>query len=97
MDYIVKYISDGCIKGYSDEIESKSKEIIDNVIKEVFRKITDAITVGSWSNYKTIKLVFVGGTSVLLRNYIMKEFPTAEVLKEKDARFANVIAFLKTI
>ena len=41
--------------------------------------------------------MFVGGTSVLLRNYIMKEFPTAEVLKEKDARFANDIAFLKTI
>lgn len=96
-DYIVQYISDGCIKGYGDEIQEKSKEIIDNVVKEVFGRIKAAITVGSWSNYKTIKLVFVGGTSVLLRNYIMEEFPSATVLQDNEARFANVKAFLTII
>lgn len=63
----------------------------------MFGRIKATITVGSWSNYKTIKLVFVGGTSVLPGNYIMEEFPFATVLQDNEARFANVKAFLTII
>jgi plasmid segregation protein ParM len=76
------------------EKQEDSKEIIDgliaNHVKEIFnharsRKIS----------FNNIEVHFVGGGALLLRDFILKEYPTAII--HTDAQFANALSFLKIL
>jgi plasmid segregation protein ParM len=76
------------------EKQEDSKEIIERLIadhvKEIFnharsRKLT----------FNNTEMIFVGGGSLLLRDYILMQFPAA--LIHSDPQFANVLSFLKIL
>jgi len=76
------------------EKQEDSKEIIEgliaNHVKEIFnharsRKLT----------FNNTEMIFVGGGSLLLRDYILMQFPAA--LIHSDPQFANVLSFLKIL
>ena len=74
--------------------QEDSKEIIDgliaNHVKEIFnharsRKIS----------FNNTEVHFVGGGALLLRDFILKEYPTAVI--HTDAQFSNVLSFLQIL
>jgi len=76
------------------EKQEDSKEIVEklisNHVKEIFnharsRKIS----------FNNIEVHFVGGGSLLLKDFILKEYPTAVI--HTDAQFSNTLSFLQIL
>jgi len=76
------------------EKQEDSKEIVEknigNHVKEIFnharsRKIS----------FNNTEVIFVGGGSLFLKDYILREYPAAVI--HADAQFVNVLSFLKIL
>ncbi|WP_148206872.1 ParM/StbA family protein [Natranaerobius thermophilus] len=55
----------------------KSLEIIDEIIRDHIKEIQNAMTVNNW-NEENIPIMFTGGGSLLLREYLEEMFPHVE-------------------
>ena len=77
------------------EIEKKSKEIIDDYLTNHVKAIKRRCDSKHWS-LDFMKLVFIGGTSSLLENEIIKVFGS-EVYIPKNPEFVNVMGFLRVM
>lgn len=78
----------------ADGVWEGSREFISNFKKKHIETILEKCSANGW-NMRTIKLVFVGGTTGLLSKEIREKFPGAEIVSEPEK--ANVRGFLKVI
>ena len=91
---ILKYISQGFMDCVDENVKEMSKPIITKAVNDILSEIKETLTNGKWSNIKAIKVVFIGGTSVFLKDRLKDIFPNADIKADDTARFANVKAFL---
>lgn len=83
---INEYIEEGTKDGIED-----TAPIISSAIDKRFNIIINKLQEKGWTNIDKLNLVFVGGTSDVLRNKIKERFgDKATVLKKDEAIFANV-------
>lgn len=75
------------------EIEKKSKEIIDNYTLNHVKAIRRLCDLKRWP-VDFMDFIFIGGTSILLKNEIYEVFGSDVVIPEKP-EFANCIGFLR--
>lgn len=75
------------------KIDPESTNIIDTVCREHLRKILGEIRKNV--NYETLEMVFIGGTSMYLKDYILEELPYATVVE--NAQHTNVEGFMKAM
>ena len=82
-------------KRNNPEIEQKSKEVIDKFTLEHARKIKQECNTKQWPiDYMT--LIFIGGTSGILRNEISEVFGD-DVLVVDNPEYANALGFLRVL
>lgn len=78
---------------FKGKIDPESTEIIKSICKEHINKIMGEVRKNI--NYETVELVFIGGSSVLLKDYILEALPYATVVE--NAQQANVEGFMKAM
>lgn len=78
---------------FKGKIDPESTEIIKSICKEHINKIMGEVRKNI--NYETVELVFIGGSSVLLKDYILEALPYAIVVE--NAQQANVEGFMKAM
>jgi len=89
------FIEQGFITDNMDPAaEEESKHYIDQVMTKHIEKISKACQNRGW-DLSEMHLVFVGGTSIFLKEKIVTSFPKAFVVD--DANYANVQGFLKRL
>ena len=81
-------------QGYVTNAEKETADFMKNYFKEHLSKVWQKCTNNRW-NLKYMDLVFIGGTSLLLRPYILEEFPNAYI--PEDANFVNAEGFLMAL
>lgn len=77
-----------------DGIRECSAKLVEDYKKDHLRKIIRQCEENGW-NMRATKLIFTGGTSLLLAKEIRSMYPTAVI--SEDAAFANVRGFLKEL
>ena len=80
-------------KNKDEAISEKSKKIIDKYLEDYVRDIKEKLNVKKWP-LDFMQLVFVGGTTSLVKNEIIKVFGE-NVFIPDDPEYANVEGFLK--
>lgn len=89
---LIDAISKGRVKYFEEISELIIKECVEKHLDDAYKQLTGT----NWKNVKTLQLVFVGGTSVILKDYIKKKFgERAVILTDEESRFANAEGFLK--
>lgn len=89
---INSFVDKGYVTDYQDaSAEEESRKYIESVMKNHLDKIVMSCRNHGW-NLRNMKLIFIGGTSVILKEYILKEFPNATIID--NAAYANVNGFL---
>lgn len=83
------FLNNGAVQGYEED----SKILIDDALNAQLAKIKESCTRNQW-NLKTCDLIFIGGTTNLLKDRIKKVFGD-KVYIAKDAGFANADGYLK--
>lgn len=81
-------------QGYVTNAEAETAAFMKNYFKEHLAKVWQKCTNNRW-NLKYMDLVFIGGTSMLLKPYILEEFPNAYI--PEDANFVNAEGFLMAL
>lgn len=81
-------------QGYVTNAEAETAAFMKNYFKEHLAKVWQKCTNNRW-NLKYMDLVFIGGTSLLLKPYILEEFPNAYI--PEDANFVNAEGFLMAL
>lgn len=77
------------------DVENRSKEMIDKYLLEHVKLIRRRCDAKHWS-LDFMKLMFIGGTSRLLKNEIIKVFGDEVYIPEKP-EYANVVGFLRLL
>ncbi len=89
------FIKEGYITDNKDpEAEEESRAFIDQVMTDHVAKIDKVCLKHGW-NLRNMHLVFVGGSSIFLKDKIMKAFPKAFIVD--NANYANVQGFLRKL
>lgn len=92
---IESFVDNGYITDNLDtKAEEESKAYIDHIREEHINKIVKACTQHGW-NLRNMNLVFIGGTSMLLKDKIEAAFPKAIVVH--NANYANARGFLMSL
>ena len=88
----------GYIKCHDEKKTELSKKIINDSITRYIDEVEAALK-GSWKNYETLELYFIGGTSFLLKNYLKERFGGYARFEEsfENARFSNAEGFARKL
>lgn len=91
-------IERGYIKCHDEDKTKLSGKIIEDAINDYIAEV-ETILKGSWKNYETLELFFIGGTSYLLRKYLIEKFGTFAHFEDNfdDARFSNAEGFARKL
>jgi len=91
-------IERGYIKCHDEEKTKLSGKIIENAIEDYIAEV-ETILKGSWKNYETLELFFIGGTSFMLRKYLLDKFGAFAHFEDSfdDARFSNAEGFARKL
>jgi hypothetical protein len=85
------------IQGYVEHRDPFKKDLSKKLINIAISDYIDEIErelARSWKNLDTLRLYFVGGTSYLIRNYLLDRFQNAIISDSyDDLRFQNVRGF----
>lgn len=92
-------VKKGFVRNFKDKAkEELSREIIEGCVNARLEKIFQKMQEEQWKNIDSLRLVFVGGTSLSLKNAIEKYFgEQAKVLDEQDAIYSNVEGAMKKL
>lgn len=89
---IASFVDKGYVPDYQDaEAEDESRQFIRNIMSSHMDKIVKSCRNHGW-NLRNMSLIFIGGTSEILKENIMMEFPQAVIVD--NSAFANVRGFL---
>ena len=93
---VVPAIERGYVNDHDPERKKMSEEIIAEGINAFIDKVT-AMLKKTWTNFDTLELFFIGGTSYLLKPYLEKRFEGYSHFEEsfEAARFANADGFAR--
>lgn len=89
---IERFIQQGYITNKDSNYEEESKEFVKEHLKSHIEKIWKVCKAHHW-NLDYMNLIFIGGTSIMLRNNIFAEYPKAFIPDE--ANFINAEGFLR--
>lgn len=80
--------------GYVPGMEKETKKYVTDFFSGHIQKILSECRAHHWEP-RTMSLIFVGGTSLLLKKQILENVPGAYI--PKDADYCNVLAFYKIV
>lgn len=82
------------MNGYVTNAEEESKPIIERALSDDLVEIENACKNNGW-NIRFCSLIFIGGTSQILRGQIKEKFPNAFI--PDDSGFANAEGFMRAL
>ncbi len=92
---ICSFVDQGYVLDNVDpKAEEESKKYIAEILQGHIDKINKACQKHGW-NLRNMNLVFIGGTSIILKDTIMATFPKAVIIE--NANYANAQGFLEKL
>lgn len=84
---ITNVIKRGYVQNYRQQTEDVVREVVSNHINKVDSRLKNV-----YHNFNTLGLVFIGGTSIPLKPYILNKYPEAVIVD--NPAFANASGFM---
>ena len=78
--------------GFVPNVEDETRPIISKSLSDNVDNIINACKSNGW-NINFCNLIFIGGTSQLLKEYIQRKFPNAFI--PDDSCYINALGFMK--
>ena len=93
---ILASIMRGSVNYHDDDQKEESRTIISTAVGSFIDEIEKTLR-GSWKNFDTLELFFIGGTSFLLKDFLAERFGEHAHFEQdlETSRFANAEGYAR--